>query len=128
VARFPYLATRFAVVDAMGVVPGAEERGTAAAAFRRLHGIPRSPSVDNTLTTLRGVAGMSQIVFGTDYPYPRDDLTIGGRRSIDETAVLEDSERKAIFSANAAALLPRRRGWPGRPRAAALVRLLTDPG
>jgi predicted TIM-barrel fold metal-dependent hydrolase len=103
----PYLATRFGVVDAMGVVPGAEERGTAAAAFKRLYWDTAIAFGDNTLCTLRQVAGMSQIVFGTDYPYPRNDLTIGGRRSIDETAVLEDSEREAIFSGNAAALLPR---------------------
>jgi aminocarboxymuconate-semialdehyde decarboxylase len=103
----PYLAIRFGVVDAMGVVPGAEERGTAAEAFRRVHWDTAIAWSDNTLRTLRDVAGISQVVFGTDYPYPRNDLTIGGRRSIDATAVLEDSEREAIFSGNAAALLPR---------------------
>jgi predicted TIM-barrel fold metal-dependent hydrolase len=103
----PYLATRFAVVDAMDVVPGAEERGTAAEAFRRVHWDTAIAWGDNTLRTLRDVAGMSQIVFGTDYPYPGNDLTVGGRRSIDETAVLEDSEREAIFSVNAGELLPR---------------------
>jgi 6-methylsalicylate decarboxylase len=103
----PYLATRFGVVDAMGVVPGAEERATAADAFRRVHWDTAIAWGDNTLRTLRDVAGMSQVVFGTDYPYPRNDLTIGGRRSIDATAVLVDSEREAIFSGNAAALLPR---------------------
>jgi aminocarboxymuconate-semialdehyde decarboxylase len=103
----PYLATRFAVVDAMDVVPGAEERGTAAEAFRRIHWDTAIAWGDNTLRTLREVAGMSQIVFGTDYPYPRNDLTIGGRRSIEQSAVLEDSERAAIFSGNAAAVLPR---------------------
>jgi predicted TIM-barrel fold metal-dependent hydrolase len=53
------------------------------------------------------VAARLQVVFGTDYPYPHNDLTIGGRRSIDATAVLTDSEREAIFSGNAAALLPK---------------------
>jgi 6-methylsalicylate decarboxylase len=95
------------VVDAMGVVPDAEERGTAADTFKRLHWDTAIAWGDNTLRTLRDVAGMSQVVFGTDYPYPRDDLTIGGRRSIDETAALDDAEREAIFSANAAKLLPR---------------------
>ena len=33
----PYLATRFAIVDKMKVIPGAEERGTAADTLRRLH-------------------------------------------------------------------------------------------
>jgi 6-methylsalicylate decarboxylase len=103
----PYLATRFAVVDAMGVVPGAEERGTAADAFRRVHWDTAIAWGDNTLRTLRDVAGIGQVVFGTDYPYPRNDLTIAGRRSIETTAVLDDSEREAIFSANAASLLPR---------------------
>jgi aminocarboxymuconate-semialdehyde decarboxylase len=103
----PYLATRFGVVDAVGVVPGAEERGTAADAFKRVHWDTAIAWSDNTLRTLRDVAGMSQVVFGTDYPYPRNDLTIGGRRSIETTAVLEDSEREAIFCGNAAALLPR---------------------
>ena len=112
----PYLATRFAVVDAMGVVPGAEERGTAAEAFKRVYWDTAIAWSDNTLRTLRDVAGVSQIVFGTDYPYPRNDLTIAGRRSIEVTAALEDSEREAIFSGNAAALLPRAARLIGKAR------------
>jgi 6-methylsalicylate decarboxylase len=34
----PYLATRFSIVDEMNVIPGAEERGTAADTLRRLCG------------------------------------------------------------------------------------------
>jgi putative oxidoreductase len=33
----PYLATRFSIIDEMNVIPGAEERGTAADTLRRLY-------------------------------------------------------------------------------------------
>ena len=33
----PYLATRFSIVDEMNVIPGGEERGTAADTLRRLY-------------------------------------------------------------------------------------------
>jgi hypothetical protein len=33
----PYLATRFSIVDEMNVIPGAEERGSAADTLRRLY-------------------------------------------------------------------------------------------
>jgi len=39
----PYLAGRFDIVDRMGVVPGAEDRATAAETFRRLYWTPRCP-------------------------------------------------------------------------------------
>src|SRR5260370_867767 len=47
----PYLAPRFGVVDAMGVVPGAEERGTAAEAFKRVYWDTAIAWGDNTLCT-----------------------------------------------------------------------------
>jgi 6-methylsalicylate decarboxylase len=103
----PYLATRFGVVDAMEVVPGGEERGTAADAFKRLYWDTAIAWSDDHLRTLRNVAGLDRVVFGTDYPYPRNDLTIGGRHSLDTTEAIDGSEREAIFSGNAAAILPR---------------------
>jgi 6-methylsalicylate decarboxylase len=33
----PYIAGRFGIIDEMGVIPGAEQRGTAAETFRRLY-------------------------------------------------------------------------------------------
>jgi len=37
VGTIPYLASRFAIVDEMKVIPGEAERGTAAETFRRLY-------------------------------------------------------------------------------------------
>jgi 6-methylsalicylate decarboxylase len=38
----PYLATRFSIIDEMNVIPGAEERGTAADTLRRLYWVTAS--------------------------------------------------------------------------------------
>jgi Amidohydrolase len=46
-------------------------------------------------------------VFGTDYPYPRDTISIGGLRQLQETAELDDTERVALLGGSAARLIPR---------------------
>jgi aminocarboxymuconate-semialdehyde decarboxylase len=56
---------------------------------------------------LRSVAGLGNVVFGTDYPYPRDTISIGGLRQIQNTAELDDDEREHILGSSAARLIRR---------------------
>jgi predicted TIM-barrel fold metal-dependent hydrolase len=103
----PFVASRFGIVDQMGVIPGGEERGPFADTLRRLHWDTASAFSDPVLTLLRLVTGLHNVVFGTDYPYPDDEITIAARHRLQTTDALSDTERDVIFSGAAARLIPR---------------------
>jgi len=103
----PFLASRFGIVDAMNVIPGAEERGPFADTARRLYWDTASAFGDPVLHLLRSVTGVQNVVFGTDYPYPRNTISIGGLRGLERTAELDEDERHDLLGGTAARLLPR---------------------
>ena len=103
----PYLASRFAVVDEMGVIAGGSRRGTAADTFRRLYWDTALSWRDPVLQLLRSVVGMDRVLFGTDFPYLRRDLAIGSREQLGRTMALSDPERAAVLGETALSLLPR---------------------
>jgi 6-methylsalicylate decarboxylase len=103
----PFLASRFAIVDEMDVIPGAEERGAFAHVLPQLYWDTASAFSDPVLHMLRSVTGLDTVVFGTDYPYPRDAISIGGLRHVQDTAELDGSERQAVLGGSAARLIPR---------------------
>jgi 6-methylsalicylate decarboxylase len=103
----PYLASRFAIVDEMGVIDGAGERGTAAETFRRLYWDTALSWHDPVLQLLRSVVGIDRVLYGSDYPYLRRDLAIGGREHLARTEALTDAERTAVLGDTAMKLLPR---------------------
>jgi len=104
----PYLAARFAIIDEMGFIAGGEQRGTAADMFRRMYWDTALSGSDPVLRMLRDVAGISQILFGTDFPYQRRDLAVKSQQHILQSSALNDLERTAILGSNASRLLPRR--------------------
>ena len=103
----PFLAGRFAIVDEMSVIPGAAERGAFADTLPRLHWDTASAFSDPVLHMLRSVTGLGNVVFGTDYPYPRDAISIAGLRHLETTAELDDGERRDVLGGSAARLIPR---------------------
>jgi aminocarboxymuconate-semialdehyde decarboxylase len=103
----PFVASRFAIVDEMGVIPGAEERGPIADTLRRLYWDTASAFSDPVLRLLRSVTGLANVVFGSDYPYPRDAISIGGLRKLESTEELSDAERRGVLGETAARLIPR---------------------
>ena len=103
----PFLASRFAIVDEMGVIAGARERGALADVLPRLYWDTASAFSDPVLHMLRSVTGLENVVFGTDYPYPRDSISIGGLRQLQNTAELDDDERQSLMGGSAARLIPR---------------------
>jgi 6-methylsalicylate decarboxylase len=103
----PYLAGRFGIVDKMKVVPGAEERGSAAETFRRLYWDTALSWGKPVLRMLREVAGIDHVVFGSDYPYLRRDLAVACRQHIETNPELTVSERTAFLGGTATELLPR---------------------
>ena len=103
----PFLASRFAIVDEMDVIPGARERGAFADVLSRLYWDTASAFSDPVLHMLRSVTGLGNVVFGTDYPYPRDSISIGGLRQLQSTAELDDDERQSLMGGSAARLISR---------------------
>ena len=103
----PYVAGRWAVVDAMNVIPGAEERGTAADTLRRLYWDTAVSFGDPILRMLRDVVGLDQVLFGSDFPYMRRDLAVGSVQQLEQTGALTADERAKIMSGNALKLFPR---------------------
>jgi aminocarboxymuconate-semialdehyde decarboxylase len=103
----PFLAERFGIVDAMDVIPGAEERGPFSETVKRLYWDTASAFGDPVLHLLRSVTGLQNVVFGTDYPYPHNEISIGGLRSVENTSELTDGERRSVLGGSAARLIPR---------------------
>ena len=106
----PFVASRFAIVDEMDVIPGARERGAFADVLPRLFWDTASAFSDPVLHMLRSVAGLGNVVFGTDYPYPRDAISIAGLRRLEQTVELDDGERRGVLGAAAEKLIPRLAG------------------
>ena len=104
----PYLAARFAIIDEMGFIPGGEKRGPAADMFRRIYWDTALAASDPVLHMLRDVAGITQVLYGTDFPYLRRALAVRSKRRILESCELNDSEKSAVLGGNAARLFPRR--------------------
>jgi 6-methylsalicylate decarboxylase len=106
----PYLASRFAIVDEMDVIPGAQERGAFVDVLPHLYWDTASAFSDPVIHMLRSVTGLGNVVFGTDYPYPRDEISIGGLRQLQQTVELDDGERLGVLGGSAARLIPRLAG------------------
>jgi 6-methylsalicylate decarboxylase len=103
----PFLASRFAIVDEMDVIPGAQQREPFADTLPRLYWDTASAFSDPVLHMLRSVTGLRNVVFGTDYPYPRNAISIGGLHHLQNTAELDHTERDALLGGSAARLIPR---------------------
>src|ERR1700674_3494940 len=103
----PYLATRFSIIDEMNVIPDAEERGTAADTLRRLYWDTALSWRPPVLRMLRSTVGMSQVLFGSDYPYLRRDLAVACRREVETSTELGGDESGDVLANNALRLFPR---------------------
>jgi aminocarboxymuconate-semialdehyde decarboxylase len=90
----------------MGFIAGAEQRGSAADMFRRIYWDTALAASDPVLRMLRDVAGINQVLYGTDFPYLRRDLAINSRQRILQSSELDDLERRAILGGNASRLFP----------------------
>jgi predicted TIM-barrel fold metal-dependent hydrolase len=103
----PYLAGRFGIVDEMKVMGDSAATGTTAEAFRRLYWDTALAWSDPVLNTLRHIAGLDKVVFGTDFPYIRKDLAIKGKQRLSTNPDLSAEEKRGVFAGNALELFPR---------------------
>jgi 6-methylsalicylate decarboxylase len=118
----PYLATRFSIVDEMNIIPGGEERGTAADTLRRLYWDTALSWRPPILRMLRSEVGTGHVLFGSDYPYLRRDLAVACRHEVETSAELDSEESHAVLADNALKLFPRlaARGDEQRARSQAI--------
>jgi aminocarboxymuconate-semialdehyde decarboxylase len=105
----PYLAGRFAIVDEMKIMGDSSRTGTAAEAFQKLYWDTALAWSDPVLRTLRQVAGVDKILFGTDFPYLRKDIATQCANKIACSGELSPRERESVLGGNALKLFPRLR-------------------
>jgi len=103
----PYLAGRFAIVDEMKIMGDNSLTGTSADSFRRLYWDTALAWTGPVLNNLRHLGGMDKVVFGTDFPYVRNDLALKGKINIKNNPDLSEEEKKMVFGGNALELFPR---------------------
>jgi 6-methylsalicylate decarboxylase len=103
----PYLAGRLAIVDEMRIMGDSTVTGTAAETFRELYWDTALSWSDPVLYTLRNVAGINKVLFGTDFPYLRRDIAVRSKINIDNSAELSEDEKKKVLGANGLELFPR---------------------
>jgi 6-methylsalicylate decarboxylase len=103
----PYLAGRLAIVDEMKIMGDSSVTGTAAEAFRKLYWDTALAYSDPVLYTLLHVAGLNNILFGTDFPYLRRDMAVNCRNKIEHSKALLDLDTELVLGENALELFPR---------------------
>jgi len=103
----PYLAGRMAIVDEMQIMGDSSATGTAAESFRRLYWDTALAWTDPVINHLRYISGMDKVVFGTDFPYVRNDLAVKGQLRLKNNPDLSSDEKIKIFGGNALDLFPR---------------------
>ncbi|HET7002796.1 MAG TPA: amidohydrolase family protein, partial [Puia sp.] len=103
----PYLAGRLAIVDEMKIMGDGLITGTAADAFRKLYWDTALAYSDPVLYTLLHVAGLKNILFGTDFPYLRRDMAVSCRNKIQLSKALLDLDTELVLGGNALELFPR---------------------
>jgi predicted TIM-barrel fold metal-dependent hydrolase len=91
----------------MKVIPGDEERGTAADMFRRIYWDTALAWRPPILHLLKSVAGIDRVLFGSDFPYLRRDLAVNCSVEIENSPELNADESTAVLSGNALKLFPR---------------------
>ena len=103
----PYLAGRFAIVDEMKIMGDSSTTGTAAETFRKLYWDTALAWSEPVLHTLRQIAGVDKVLFGTDFPYLRKDIAVRGKTNVSDSAELSSKEKRLVLGANALELFPR---------------------
>jgi 6-methylsalicylate decarboxylase len=70
--------------------------------FRRIYWDTALAASDPVLQMLRDVAGINQVLYGTDFPYLRRDLAVSSKQRILQSTELNDSKRRTILGGNPA--------------------------
>jgi len=80
--------------------------GTAAEAFRKLYWDTALAYSDPVLYTLLHIAGLKNILFGTDFPYLRRDMAVNCRNKIENSKALSDLDTEGVLGEKCAGIVP----------------------
>ena len=83
------------------------QRGSAADVFRRIYWDTALAASDPVFRTLRDIAGIERVFYGTNFPYLRRYLAVRSKQQILQSPELDASEKCAILGGNASRLFPR---------------------
>jgi predicted TIM-barrel fold metal-dependent hydrolase len=75
--------------------------------FRKMYWDTALSATGPVFRMLRDVAGINQVLYGTDFPYLRRDLAVRSKQQVLQSSALNDLERRAILAGNASRLFPR---------------------
>ena len=89
----PYLAGRLAIADEMKIMGDSSVTGTAAQSFQKMYWDTALAWSDPVLHTLREIAGVDKVLFGTDFPYLRRDIAVRSKINVDASAELSGEEK-----------------------------------
>ena len=87
------------------------------AALARLYYDLAGTPLPHGLPGLLRIASPDHLLFGSDTPFTPSPLIQAGVRELVETDVLDDDNKRAMFSENAQSLLTARNAWSASPRA-----------
>ena len=75
--------------------------------FRLMYWDTALSASDPVLRMLGDVAGIDQVLFGTDFPYLRRDLALNAKQRISNSPELNHLEKQAVLGGNASRLFTR---------------------
>ena len=102
----PFVASRFAIVDQMNVIPGADERGPFMDTLRRLTGTRPQPSATQCCTCCDRSPGWTRCCWEPTTPTRTMRFRSAVVEHIRNSAELDDESRPSVLGDAAARLLP----------------------
>lgn len=105
----PFLAHRMSVFEGLPKFAAAMPAGVGAY-LRRLHFDTATSGDPLPLAALQGLADPARILFGTDFPYMKEDRVLSEARGVDGFAGFDAATRPLMERTNAEALFPRLAG------------------
>jgi predicted TIM-barrel fold metal-dependent hydrolase len=74
--------------------------------FRRVYWDTALAASDPVFRMLRDIAGINQVLYGTDFPSLRRDLAVSSKQRLLQSSELNDAEKQDILGGNDSRLFP----------------------
>jgi predicted TIM-barrel fold metal-dependent hydrolase len=115
-AALPVLADRVAIMAPMLDLPSPMPPGHVMTLLRRLYYDLAGAPVPRQLTALRQIAAVDHLLYGSDAPFTPAPAVAALLRQLEQTEILNDSDRALVFSENARSFLEAPKAMRGGAR------------
>jgi predicted TIM-barrel fold metal-dependent hydrolase len=102
----PFLARRIALFGDQGESGRRAPQGVMSY-LRRIHYDTAMSTTRHSLSSLRELVDISQIVYGSDWPLMPEAVVTSLNDELEQSRLFDDNERRAVYRGNAMRLLPR---------------------